>query len=88
MHDKRKAAELERLRERRKRLRLPTQPSDSAAEEQEDEEEHDGDYVPLGRGSGHDDGAAGDDDNVVAPVGEVTRAKSRRNLYDALRRNL
>jgi hypothetical protein len=72
---KRNAEDLKRLRERRKRLRLPSQPPASTTEVQEHEEEHDEDYAPDGEGSGHDDGAAGDDDVVLAAVGDGDKGK-------------
>jgi hypothetical protein len=77
LHEKRKAEDLERLRERRKRLKLPTQPSASAAKDQEHEEEHDDDFDPDGEGSGHDDGAVGNDDVVVATTGDGGKGKSK-----------
>jgi hypothetical protein len=75
LSEKRKAKDLKRLRERRKRLWLPTQPPASTAEDQKDEEEHDEDFTPDGEGSGHDDGAAGDDDAALAPVGDGDKGK-------------
>jgi hypothetical protein len=54
---------------------LPTQPPDSTAEDQEHEEEHDEDFAPDGEGSGHDDGAASDDDAVLAFVGDGDKGK-------------
>jgi hypothetical protein len=75
LSEKRKAKDLKRLRERRKRLWLPTQPPASTAEDQKDEEEHDEDFTPDGEGSGHDDGAAGDDDAALAAVGDGDKGK-------------
>jgi hypothetical protein len=65
LSEKRNAEDLKRHRERRKRLRLPTQPPARTTEDQEDEEEHDEDFAPDGEGSGHDDGATGDDDATL-----------------------
>jgi hypothetical protein len=75
LSEKRKAEDLKRLRERRKRLRLPTQPPASTVEDQEHEEEHDEDFAPDGEGSGHDDGAAGNDDAVLAAIGDGDKGK-------------
>jgi hypothetical protein len=71
LSEKRKADNLQRLRERRKRLRLPTPPLASTAEEQGDEEQHDEDFAPDGEGSGHDDG----DDAALAAVGDGDKGK-------------
>jgi hypothetical protein len=75
LSEKRKAEEVQRLRERQKRLRLPTPPLASTAEDQEDEEEHDEDFD--GEGSGHDDGAADGDDAALAAVGDGDKCKSK-----------
>jgi hypothetical protein len=71
LSEKRKADNLQRLRERRKRLRLPTPPLASTAEELGDEGQHDEDFVADGEGSGHDDG----DDAVLAAVGDGDKGK-------------